>query len=104
MIISEVMKLLKSGKLNEDEKDYIYELVKKMRKGSDLQKRRFYMYYSLGPNSKENNTMPKIARYYDCSVSAIRSSICSIHIGLFRIDDNQILKLKKMVGDKNKSG
>lgn len=94
------MELLRLKKLTESEKKYVYELVKGMRKGTDLQKRRFYMYYSLGPNAQETNTMPKIAKFYECTASAIRGSIKTVQRILLGISDDEMLKLKNIVASK----
>lgn len=94
---------MKDKLLNESEKDCVYDIVKRLKGKTELQKTRFYMYYSLGPNVNEKNSMSKIARYYGCSDSAIRDSIQSIGHALYRISDNEMMILKKIVGGKNRT-
>ena len=44
--------------------------------------------------------MSKIAKFYECSESAVRGSIYSISFALYHISEDKILLLKKIVGDK----
>ncbi len=94
------MKCLKEGLLNDTEKEIVYDIIMSLKNKTQKQKTRFCMYYSLGPNSKEHNSMSKIAKFYECSESAIRGSICAISYSLFRIPEDKILLFKKIVGDK----
>ena len=53
--VNKILKFLKLNILNDEEKQVIYELAKSTKK-TDLQKKRFYMVYNVGPNAKEHNT------------------------------------------------
>lgn len=99
-IVMKLLKCLKMNLLNDDEKEIVYNIVMNLKGKTEKQKTRFNMYYSLGPNSKEHNPISKIANFYDCSESAIRDSIRTISFALYRISEDNILLLKKMVGDK----
>ena len=58
------------------------------------------MYYSLGPNAREKNSMSKIANYYECKESSIRKSISSIKCALYYIPEKELLLIKKLLEDK----
>ena len=99
-IIAQLLNCLKQNLLNDAEKEIVYNIVMNLKGKTQKQKARFNMYYSLDPNTKDYNTMSKIAKFYECSESAIRGSIYRISYTLFRIPEDKILLLKKIVGDK----
>ena len=68
--VNKILKFLKLDILNDEEKQVIYELAKSTKK-TDLQKKRFYMVYNVGPNAKEHNTYKKVASFYESSTGAI---------------------------------
>lgn len=96
-VIEDFLKLLKLDLINDDDKEFIYNIVKSLPRGTDIQKTRFYMYYGIGPNINEKNTQINIAKYYECSKTAVRNSIYNIHKILFRIPEEQILIMKNRV-------
>ena len=51
----------------------------------------------IDANINEKNTQIKIAKYYECSKTAVRTSIYTIHKILFRIPEEQILIMKNRV-------
>lgn len=99
-IVTQLLNCMKQDLLNDAEKEIVYDIVMNLKGKTQKQKARFNMYYSLGPNAKEHNTMSKIAKFYEVSESAIRGSIYTISYTLFRIPEDKILLLKKIVGDK----
>lgn len=82
--------------MNDEEKQIIYELAKATKK-TDLQKRRFYMVYNVGPNAKEHNTYKKVANFYGCSTGAIRSSVMSVVGVLYHLPDDKFSVLENIL-------
>ena len=99
-IVTILLNCLKKDLLNDSEKEIVYNIVMGLKGKTEKQKARFCMYYSLGPNSKEKNTMSKIAKFYQCTDSAVRNSINMITFALCRVSEDKMLLLKKIVGDK----
>lgn len=96
--IDSLIEFIKAGAVSREQKEIIYKIVLNMKK-SDLQKRRFCMIYSFGPNIDEKNTYKKVAAFYDCSISNIRGSVMSIVAGFIRLPDEQFNVLKRIVED-----
>lgn len=96
--IEKIVKYLKDGLVTDKQKDIIYDMVN-YAKGTVLQKRRFCMYYSLGPNMHEKNTMAKIAHFYECKESTIRNSIVSMRINLAKMPIDKINILKEIINN-----
>lgn len=94
--VNKILKLLKLDILNNEEKQVIYELAKSTKK-TDLQKRRFYMVYNVGPNAKEHNTYKKVASFYECSTGAIRNSAIAIIRDLYHISDDKFSVLENIL-------
>lgn len=96
-IVEKVLALLKSKKLNKKEKNQIYKIVMKINNKTDKQKDRFTKFYDLQPLQKKHYTLSEIAKQYGCTISAINYSIISIRSALFRVSEDEILILKKIV-------
>jgi len=94
--VNSLIKLLRENLLSDEQKNKVYDIIKDLKK-APLQKKRFCMYYGIGPNLHENNTYKKIADFYDCTPNAIRSSVISTTTGLYRIPDRQMEILKDIV-------
>lgn len=94
--VNKILKFLKLDILNDEEKQAIYELVKSTKK-TDLQKKRFYMVYNVGPNAKEHNTYKKVASFYECSTGAIRSSVMSVVVNLYHLKDDKFSVLEDIL-------
>lgn len=88
-MIYELLDLLRANKLNDSQKNKIYEIVKKLPNRTELQKERFSIFYNL---IKINSIDPKnrkcdIAKYYKCTGSCIRISINRIRSALIITTD-----------------
>lgn len=70
-------------------KEQIYHIVLKLPKKTDLQKERFIRYYGLQPTEFKRETLSAISREQHCNPSAVRNSIISIRIAMFRISDEE---------------
>ena len=93
--VNKILKFLKLDLLNDEEKQVIYEIAKVTKK-TDLQKRRFYMVYNVGPNAKEHNTYKKVASFYECSTGAIRSSVMNVVVALYHLPDDKFSVLRNI--------
>lgn len=94
--VNKILKILKLNILNDEEKQVIYELAKSIKK-TDLQKKRFYMVYNVGPNAKEHNTYKKVASFYECSTGAIRSSVITVVVALYHLPDEKFIYLENIL-------
>ena len=94
--VNKILKFLKLDVLNDEEKQAIYEIAKSTKK-TDLQKKRFYMVYNIGPNAKEHNTYKKVANFYECSTGAIRNSAMAIVRDLYHISDEKFSILENIL-------
>ena len=94
--VNKILKFLKLDVLNDEEKQDIYELAKTTKK-TDLQKRRFYMVYNVGPNVKERNTYKKVANFYDCSIGAVRTSVMNVVVALYHLPDDKFSVLENIL-------
>lgn len=95
-IIQRLIKILKENKLNDIHKDYVCEIVLNTKK-TKQQAERFYMYYGLGTYKENSKTMLEISKHYNCTVSAIRCSVMSVEHALYRIPEDAIIKLDKIL-------
>lgn len=77
-------------------KEQIYYLVLKLPKKTDLQKERFIKYYGLKPTKLKRETLSAIAREQRCTPNAVRESVVSIRIEMFRISDEDFSILEKI--------
>ena len=94
--VNKILKFLKLDVLNDEEKQVIYEFAKTTKK-TDLQKRRFYMVYNVGPNAKERNTYKKVANFYDCSIGAVRTSVMNVVVALYHLPDDKFSVLENIL-------
>lgn len=94
--VNKILKFLKLNILNDEEKQVIYELAKSTKK-TDLQKKRFYMVYNVGPNANEHNTYKKVASFYECSTGAIRSSVITVVVALYHLPDEKFIYLENIL-------
>ena len=95
-MVNKILKLLKLDVLNDEEKQTIYELARATKR-TDLQKRRFYMVYNIGPNVKEHNTYKKVASFYECSTGAVRSSVMTVVVALYHLKDDRFSILENIL-------
>lgn len=99
--IKQLIFYMKQGNLTDADKEQLFKIVQNIRK-SEIQKRRFYMIYSLGPNIGEHNSYKKLAHYYECSPSAIRNSVKSVEYSLIYISRREMRILEDIVKACNK--
>lgn len=85
--IDKLIKLAKTSKLNNEQKNRIVEILDNMDIITETQRERFIMYYGLNTNGLNFRKLIKIAKIYDCSTTAVRLSIVTVKQKLVRLDE-----------------
>ena len=93
---------MKKYNISDRYKEQIYNVVLKLPKKTDLQKERFIRYYGLQPTEFKKETLSAIAREQNCTPNAVRSSVISIRIAMFRIHDEDFSILEKIYEEYHK--
>lgn len=93
---------MKEYNISNDHKEEIYNLVLKLTKKTELQKERFIRYYGLKPTEFKKETLSTIAREQHRTPNAIRSSVVSIRIAMFRIPDDEFSILERIYREYHK--
>ena len=87
---------MKQYNISNRHKEQIYHIVLKLPKKTDLQKERFIRYYGLQPTDFKKETLSAISRKQHCNPNAVRSSVISIRIAMFRISDEEFSILENI--------
>ena len=87
---------MKQYNISNIHKEQIYHIVLKLPKKTDLQKERFIRYYGLQPTDFKKETLSAISRKQHCNPNAVRSSVISIRIAMFRISDEEFSILENI--------
>ena len=93
---------MKEYDISNNHKEEIYNLVLKLPKKTELQKERFIRYYGLKPTEFKKETLSAIAREQHRTPNAIRSSVVSIRIAMFRIPDDEFSILERIYREYHK--
>lgn len=88
-IISDLVELMKKTEIPNIDKEKIYAIVMNLSSKTDKQKDRFIRFFGLKPNGFKRETLNEIAMSYKCTPSAIRSSVISVKITLYRIPEDK---------------
>ena len=88
-IISDLVELMKKTEIPNIDKEKIYAIVMNLSSKTDKQKDRFIRFFGLKPNGLKRETLNEIAMSYKCTPSAIRSSVISVKITLYRIPEDK---------------
>ena len=100
-LIGYLLDYMKRYDISNSHKEELYNIVLKLPKKTDLQKERFIRYYGLKPQEFKRETLTSIARDQLCTTNAIRSSIISIRVAMFRISDEDFSILEKIYSEYN---
>ncbi len=95
-VIDNLFELLDSYSLTKKQAKKFIEVVKRMDK-TDLQKERFIKMYNLEFTYETKPKYSSIAKEYNCSSSAIRSSMNGMRGALYRISSEDIDVIKEIV-------
>ena len=88
-LVGWLLDYMKQYNISNRHKEQIYHIVLKLPKKTDLQKERFIRYYGLQPTDFKKETLSAISRKQHCKPNAVRSSVISIRIAMFRISDEE---------------
>lgn len=81
---------IRQNKINKKQKIVLNNFIKNLEKCTDIQKRRFLMYYNLLPNNNQILTYTDIGKIENCSGSAIKISVISVISQLIHLDKNKM--------------
>ena len=95
-LVGWILDYMKKYNISDRYKEQIYNVVLKLPKKTDLQKERFIRYYGLQPTEFKKETLSAISREENCTPNAVRSSVISIRIVMFRIHDEDFSILEKI--------
>jgi len=95
-IISDLVELIKKTEISNIDKEKIYKIITNLNSKTDKQKDRFVRFFGLKPKSFKKETLSEVALAYGCTPSAIRSSIISVKITLYRIPEDKFEVLNKI--------
>ena len=95
-LVGWLLDYMKQYNISNRHKEQMYNVVLELTKKTDLQKERFIRYYGLRPTEFKKETLSAIAREQHCTPNAVRSSVVSIRIAMFRIPDEDFLILEKI--------
>lgn len=95
-LVGWILDYMKKYNISDRYKEQIYNVVLKLPKKTDLQKERFIRYYGLQPTEFKKETLSAISREQHCTPNAVRSSVISIRIAMFRIHDEDFSILEKI--------
>ena len=90
-----LLEILEKKEISNIDKNKIYNIVMNVNKKTDKQKDRFSRFYGIKPNQNREN-LTSIAKSYGCTPSAVKDSIISLRIGLYRIPEDQFMILKEI--------
>ena len=95
-LVGWLLDYMKQYNISNRHKEQIYHIVLKLPKKTDLQKERFIRYYGLQPTDFKKETLSAISRKQHCNPNAVRSSVISIRIAMFRISDEEFSILENI--------
>ena len=101
-LVGWLLDYMKQYNISNSHKEQIYHVVLKLSKKTDLQKERFIRYYGLQPAEFKKETLSAISREQHCTPNAVRSSVVSIRIAMFRIPDGDFSILEKIYEEYHK--
>lgn len=82
--VEKLIYLMSNDKLNGTQKEKLLKAIKSMQIATEIQKERFILFYGL---SKKRKNYFEIAQKYDCSYTAVRSSILETKNKLSRVEN-----------------
>lgn len=92
-----IMGLIKSGKLNKSQRKQVYDIIMGLNGRTIEQRKRVVKLYNLDVNQTQTYTATSLAKECQCSVSTITNSVYAVQGSLFRIPDEKVLILQKII-------
>ena len=96
-IIYNVLSLAKNNELNNTQKQRLYDIIESLKDKTEIQKRRFYLFYNLKNGQTQQYRICDLAKLDNCSSSRIRQSLNRIKVALLGVQDEILLALKKII-------
>ncbi len=96
-MVYELLELLKDNKLDDIQKNKVYELVKSLSNRTDNQKERFFRFYNLLEGENHNYRLCDMERYYNCSSGSIRFSVNRIRNGLINTNKENMAIIENIL-------
>lgn len=96
-IVHELLDLIKESKLDNIQKQTLYNIVMSLEDKTEKQKTRFIMYYKLDISQNEEYNLSSLGRYFKCTASAIKFSIIAVRGALIRLNDSRSSDLKDLL-------
>ena len=84
-IVNTLIALAKKSKLNPEQKEKIFDVVKNLKNATELQKERFIKYY--GFDGTECKKLVDMARICGVTSSTIRGSVIAMELNIARSDE-----------------
>ncbi len=114
LIRDELLELLRKGKLNNNQRAKLMDLIDEDDTATENEKERFMLYYGINKNGRKPMKFKQIAQIYGCSDAAIRNSVYSMKRKFLKYTDlKENLIVKNIItecrmemansGEKNKS-
>lgn len=92
---------IRTKNINEKQKLLLSTFINELPKATEIQKRRFFMYYNLMPNINQLLGYTDIGRIEHCSGSAIKTSVGAIILHLIKLEDSQKLLFLNIINQFN---
>ncbi|MCI8761086.1 MAG: hypothetical protein HFJ34_08310 [Clostridia bacterium] len=92
---------IRNKNINEKQKLLLSTFINELPKATEIQKRRFFMYYNLIPNNNQLLGYTDIGRIEHCSGSAIKTSVGAIILHLIKLEDSQKLLFLNIINQFN---
>ena len=87
-LVYDFLKTLRERKVTERKKQEFFNFIDNLNQGTEIQKRRFKMFFNLKENEKLES-YSSIGRKENCSCNAIRNSVIRIRGILVNLKDNE---------------
>lgn len=87
LLVNKLLKLAKTSKLSNNQKKTILTIVESLKNVTEIQKRRFILYYQLNTPNKKKSTLSSIGEFYGCSKTAVRASVIRVKSKLKRLNE-----------------
>lgn len=95
-LVYDFLNSLREGKVPKDKMEEFFDFVNNLDRGTEIQKRRFYMFYYF-KSSEELETFSTIAEKEKCTYPAIKVSVNRIRSYLVGLKDEERENLIKII-------
>ena len=95
------IKILEYSKLNNEQKQLVFEIIMNINDVIQIQKERFFIYYGLDLEKERIHNFTKISKMQNCSPSAVRQGICAVKRKILNLPTKEMILLEKIVENHN---